>query len=146
MKIVNRRAHFNFEILDKFEAGINLTGAETKSIKLGRLQLDFAFVKIIGSEAYLVNAEIPLYPYAREVGYDSKRTRKLLLHKKEILVLKTKMSQFGLTVVPLSCYTKHGFVKMELALAKGKKAKDKREEIRKRDINRQVERDLRGKI
>lgn len=149
MRIVNRRAYHNFQILDRFEAGIKLTGPEVKSIKGGRIKLERAFVKIVGSEAYLVNAHIPPYPFARQEGYDPNRTRKLLLHKREIIALKTKIEQKNLTIVALSCYTtsrKRGLVKLELGLAKGKKRWEKRELIKRRDIEREVERELRGKI
>lgn len=146
MKIVNRRALHDYQILEKFEAGINLNGAEVKSIRGGRMSLIGAFVRIIGSEAYLVSATIPLYEYARPEGYDERRTRKLLLHKKEIIALKSKSATGGLTIVPLSCYTKRGLVKLEIALAKGKKRYDRREEIKKRDLEREAERESRGKI
>ncbi|MBI4999694.1 SsrA-binding protein SmpB [Candidatus Gottesmanbacteria bacterium] len=116
MKITNRRAFYDFHLLEKLEAGIHLTGPEVKSVKGGHMSLDGAFVRIIGSEAYLVNAQIFPYPHARLENYDPRRTRKLLLHKKEIITLKSK-TQSGLTLVPLSCYTKQGLVKLELALA-----------------------------
>ena len=145
MKIVNRQARHEYQILDTVEAGVHLLGAEVKTVKTGRMNLVGAFVRIIGSEAYLVNAEIPLYPYARPEGYDPRRTRKLLLHKKEIISLKSKISQSNLTLVPLSCYTRSGFVKLEIGLAKGKKAYQKREEKKRRDIDREVEQELRGK-
>ena len=142
MKIVNRRAHHKYQILDRFEAGIKLTGPEVKSIKGGRMKLDRAFVKIQGSEAYLVNAHVPPYPFARQENYSPTRSRKLLLHKKEIIALKSKMEQKNLTIVPLSCYTKRNFIKFELALAKGKKHWEKREAKKRRDIDREVEREL----
>lgn len=145
MKITNRRAFSKYQISDRYEAGIKLTGPEVKSIKQGRIKLDFAFVKIIGSEAYLMNAEIPLFEGANVPDYDSKRSRKLLLHKKQILSFKTKMAYNSLTIVPVSCYTKHGLVKLEIALAKGKGRRDRREEIKKKDQQREVERELRGK-
>ncbi len=146
MKITNKRAYHNFFISEKVESGIRLSGSEVKSIKNGRLKLDFAFVKIIGGEAYLMNAEIPQYPFSKEKNYDPKLSRKLLLHKKEILSLKIKMEQNRLTIVSTACYTKHGFVKLELALAKGKRERDRRDEIKKRDLKKQVERELRGKM
>lgn len=145
MKIVNKRARFDYHVLDQYEAGINLSGPEVKSVKLGRIILEQAYVKIIGSETYLVGANIPPYPFAKVEKYDPKRTRKLLLHKREIIALKTKTIQFGLTIVPLSCYTKHGLVKLEIGLAKGKKKYDKRKEIQKREQEREIKRILRGK-
>lgn len=146
MKIVNRRAFHDFQILEKFEAGISLTGPEVKSVKTGHVDLLGSFVKIVGSEIYLVNAKIYPYPFARLENYDTQRTRKLLLHKKQVVALKTKSGAAGLTIVPLSCYTARGLVKLELALARGKKEYDRREEIRKRDLERELERELRGKV
>ncbi|OIO14053.1 SsrA-binding protein [Candidatus Gottesmanbacteria bacterium CG1_02_37_22] len=145
MKIINKRAFYNYEILKSLETGIYLNGAEVKSIKGGRMSLEGSFVKIIGSEVYLVNAEIYAYPYARPEGYEARRTRKLLLHKKEILSLKTKMKSEKLTIVPLECYNSHGWVKMKIGLAKGKKEYEKREKIKRRDMDREVARELRGK-
>lgn len=145
MKVVNRRAYHDYQILEKLEAGVKLLGSEVKSIKGGRIKLQGAFVRIMGSEAYLINAEIPLYPYARPEGYDPRRTRKLLLHKKEIMKLKGKIAQSNLTLVPVSCYTKGGLVKLEVGLAKGKKKYQKREEKKRRAIEREVARALRGK-
>lgn len=150
MKIVNRRAYHDYHILEKLEAGIHLTGPEVKSIKGGHMSLDGAFVRIIGSEAYLVNAQIFPYEFARPPAggenYDPRRTRKLLLHKKETIALKTKTEQGGLTLVPISCYNKAGFIKLKIALAKGKKKYEKREALKKKDLQRQIEEELRGKI
>lgn len=146
MKIINRRAFHDYQILEKFEAGVSLTGPEVKSVKTGHADLSGSFVKIVGSEIYLVNAKIYPYSFARIENYDPQRTRKLLLHKKQTIVLKTKLAQSSLTIVPLSCYTTHGLVKMELALAKGKKKYDHREEIRRRDLEREMEREIRGKV
>jgi len=145
MHILNRRAHHDFHVLEKFEAGIHLIGPEVKAIKGGHITLEGAFVKIIGSEAYLVNAQIPLYPLARQENYDPARSRKLLLHKKEIISLKSKIQSGNLTLVPIACYTKAGFIKLEIGLARGKKRWDKREEIKKKDLERELERELRGK-
>ncbi|MBI2617609.1 SsrA-binding protein SmpB [Candidatus Gottesmanbacteria bacterium] len=146
MKIVNKKAHHDFTILDTFEAGIHLLGAEVKSIKGGRMSLEGSFVKITGSEVYLVNAQIFPYPYARPEGYDSKRTRKLLMHKNEILSLKVKLASSRLTLVPLECYTKHGFVKLKIGLGKGKRQYEKREALKKRDMERDIQRIVKGKI
>ena len=146
MKITNRRVSHDFEILGTYEAGINLLGAEVKSIKGGRMSLEGSFVKIVGSEIYLINAQIFPYPFARPEGYDPKRSRKLLLHKKEIISLKTKLAGERLTLVPLECYNSHGLIKLKIGLARGKKEYEKREKIRRRDIERDVERELRGKI
>lgn len=145
MKVTNRRAFYDYQILDKLEAGIRLTGPEVKSVKGERVSLTGSFVKIIGSEAYLVNALIPLYEYARTPDYDERRTRKLLLHKSQLIALKTKLASTSLTLVPLSLYTKDGLIKLEVGLAKGKKAFEKREAIKRRDLERELRTDLRGK-
>lgn len=146
MKITNQRAFYDYEILDRFEAGINLMGAEVKAIRLGKVDLAGSFVKIQGTEAYLVNAKIYPYEYARPEGYDLKRTRKLLLHKKEILSLKGKTEATSLTIVPISVYTTHNVIKAELALAKPKKQFNKKEAIRRRDIDRDTERILKTRL
>lgn len=145
-KILHKRAFHDFEILETLEAGIVLNGAEVKSVKGGRMSLEGSFVKIIGSEIYLVNAQIFPYPYARPEGYDPRRTRKLLLHKKQIIALKTKLASAKLTLIPLECYNNEGFVKLKIGLAKGKKEYEKREKLRKRAIEREVQRTWRGKI
>lgn len=145
MQITNKKAFHEYEILEKIEAGIQLLGSEVKSIRGGRMILNGSFVRILGDEAYLVNAEIPLYPYARPDGYDSRRSRKLLLHAKELLHLKGKITQSNLTIVPLSCYTSKNFIKLQIGLARGKKEHQKRETLKKRDIDRDVQQDLRGK-
>lgn len=146
MKIFNKKATFDYHILERFEAGINLTGAEVKSIKGGHAQLTGSFVRIIGSEAYLVNAQIYPYIYARPEGYDPRRTRKLLLHKSELLRLKSKLDGANLTLIPLSWYTKGPLVKLEVALARGKKEYEKREAKRREDLKIELERDFRGKV
>ena len=121
MKIINRKFHRDYREIQKYEAGIVLTGAEVKSIRSGRLRIDDAFVRIIGSGAYLINAEIPIYEFARNSAYESKRSRKLLLHKRELLKLKVKMASGGLTLAPVSCYNKGPHIKLEIALVKGRK-------------------------
>ncbi len=145
MKIVNKRALHDFNILETYEAGIKLIGAEVKSIKGGRMSLEGAFVKIVDSEIYLVNAQIFPYPFARPEGYEPRRTRKLLLHKKEIISIKIKLVSSRLTVIPLECYNAKGLVKLRIALAKGKREFEKREKIKRRDMDREVERELKGK-
>jgi SsrA-binding protein len=142
MKITNRKAFFDFEVLERFEAGINLIGAEVKAIKLGMADLTGSFVRIIGSETYLLNAKVLPYKYARPQDYDEKRTRKLLLHKREIVAIKSKMESSNLTLVPLSMYVKDGFIKLEVALGKGKKKYQKKESIKKKDLQREIEIEL----
>ena len=139
MKIANKRAFYDYLLFDHFEAGINLNGAEVKAIRLGHADLTGSFVRVIGSEAYLVNAKIFPYQYARPEGYDETRTRKLLLHKKEIIALKSKIQGEGLTIVPVALYTTKQLIKAELALAKGKKKYEKRETIKQKDIQREIE-------
>ena len=144
--ISNKKAFFEYEILEHIEAGVSLTGAEVKSVKGGHAELVGAFVRIIGSEAYLVNAQIYPYNCARPEGYDPKRTRKLLLHKAELIRLKSKLEGANLTVIPLSWYTKKSLVKLEIGLARGKKQYEKRESKRKEDQRRELERQYRGKV
>lgn len=142
MKVFNRRFNREYQEIERFEAGIALTGAEVKSVRANRIKLDDAFVKILGSEAYLVNAQISIYQFARPQGYDEKRTRKLLLHKKEILRLKVKLqSGAGLTVAPVSCYNKHGLVKLEIALVRPRRELGKKKYEKQRKIQRIEERE-----
>ncbi len=146
MKIVNKKALHEYTILERFEAGIHLLGSEVKSLKGGHASLDGAFVRIIGSEAYLVNAQIFPYLYARPEGYDPKRTRKLLLHKNELISLKGKVEGANLTLVPLSWYTKGPLIKLEVGLARGKKQYEKREAKKREDMKRELESEFRGKV
>ncbi len=146
MKIIHKKATFDYEILDRFEVGIVLTGAEVKSVRAGHASLEGSFVRIIGQEAYLVNAQVFPYLYARPEGFDPKRTRKLLMHKKELISLQSKTDSARLTLIPLSWYTKGPLIKLEVALARGKKQYEKREKIRKEDQKRELERDYRGKV
>lgn len=146
MKITNPSAFHEYTIADRLEAGIKLTGSEVKSIKTGHVSLKGSFVRIIGSEAYLVNASIQPYTFARIINYDSQRTRKLLLHKNQIMSLRGKLDGEGLTVVPLSLYTHHGLIKLEIGIGKGKKQYEKREVLKKRAEKRELERQYRGKV
>lgn len=142
MKIINRRAFYDFQILERLEAGINLNGAEVKAIRSGKADLTGAFVRIVGSEAYLINAKIFPPSYARPQGYDEDRNRKLLLHKREILALKGRMDGQNLSLVPTSLYIKHHLVKLEIALGKGKKKFEKKEAKKRADIIRDIEEEL----
>lgn len=142
MKITNQKAFFDYELLDRIEAGINLTGAEVKAVRQGHADLSGSFVRVTGSEAYLVNAKIYPYEFARAEGYDPNRTRKLLLHKKEIFALKAKSEGENLTIVPVLLYTTKTFIKAQLAIARSKRKFDKREAIKKRDRQRELERGL----
>jgi SsrA-binding protein len=146
MKIFNKKADFDYQLQEHFEAGINLLGAEVKAIKLGHADIHGSFVRIMGSEAYLINAKIFPYKFARPEAYDERRTRKLLLHKKEIIAIKSRMDGGGLTVVPVSMYTTHNLIKLELALGKPKKKFEKKEAIKNRDIDRDIQEAIRGKL
>ena len=146
MKITNRKAMFDYTILDRIEAGVHLTGAEVKSLRGGHASLEGAFVRLVGAEAYLVNAQIFPYLHASPQGYDPKRTRKLLLHKRELIALKSKTDGANLTLVPLSWYTKGPLFKLEVGLARGKKQHEKREAKRREDQKRELEVEFRGKV
>lgn len=146
MKIANRKALHDYAILDRFEAGVHLLGSEVKSLRGGHGSLEGAFVRLIGSEAYLVNAQIYPYVYARPEGYDPKRTRKLLLHKKEIISLKNKLEATNLTLVPLAWYNKGPLVKLEVGLGRGKREYEKREAKKRADQKRELEQEFRGKV
>ena len=137
--IQNRKARFRFFIYDKFEAGIALLGCEVKSIREGRVNLSDSFVRVMKNEAFLFNCHIT--PYSKiqgHTGIDAVRIRKLLLNRAELTVLEVKMSQKGFSIVPLSMYFKKGKVKIEIALAKGKKTVDKREDIKRRMHDREA--------
>lgn len=144
--IHNRKASYDYTISDRIEAGIHLSGAEVKSLRGGHGKLESSYVRIIGSEAYLVNAEVFPYQFARLEGYDPKRTRKLLLHKRQIISLKSKLEADGLALVPLKWYTKGPLIKLEIGIGKGKKQYDKRESKRQKDLRRELERGFRGKV
>jgi len=144
MKVVNRRASFDYQIQDHIEAGINLYGPEVKAVKFGQVDLTGSHVKIVGNEAYLINSRIYPYRFAQLENYDERRSRKLLLHKREIIALKSKLEGSGLSLIPLSVYTTRGLIKVELALGKGKKKYQKKESIKKKDIQRDIERELFG--
>ncbi len=131
MKITNRRAFFDYELTDTFEA-----------VKLGKADLTASFVRIVGSEIYLINATIFPYQPGQVEGYDPQRSRKLLLHKKQIISLKSKAEGSNYTLVPVSLYIKHGLIKVEVALGKGKKKYEKKEAKKKADLERDLEREL----
>lgn len=141
----NRKASHEFFLLDKFEAGISLQGSEIKSIRAGRISLAEAYVRVDGQQAWLEDAHIAPYENAGSYGHEPRRPRRLLLHKKEIHKLWNEIRQKGVTVVPLRVYLKNGRAKVEIALAKGKKLYDKREVIAKRDVERELARQFRGR-
>jgi SsrA-binding protein len=139
----NRKARFDYEILERFTAGLELLGSEVKSIKEGKISLSGAFVGVRGGEAYLLGADIPAYqPNNISSEYDAARERKLLLTQDEIHKLEIAEGTKGLTIVPLSVYNKGRFLKLDLAIARGKKKFDKRESIKKRDTERDIKRSL----
>lgn len=140
MKIVNKKAYHNYNIEDSFEAGIVLTGAEVKSIKNGRCNLSNAYVKFLGEELWLINADIARYPHDSSELYDSTRKRKLLLKRSEIDKLKGKVKQSRLSLVPLSIYTTRNLIKVEVGLGKGKRRYQKKEVEKERDVKRQMAR------
>jgi SsrA-binding protein len=140
---VNKRANFDYDISDTYEAGVVLFGYEVKSIKTGHISLKGSFVTVKSvqknSELYLINAHIPLYSKASTIkSYEPTRARKLLLHKNEIKKLIGKKQEQGLTLVPMKVYTKRGLIKLEFGIGRGKKKIDKRETIKKRELDKQI--------
>ena len=141
----NRKIYFNYEILEKYEAGIELYGSEVKAVRSGKMSLEGAFVIVRGGECFLINANTPPYqPNNTPKEYDPLRNKKLLLTKKEIRVLSDSGNNKSLTIVPISVYNKGRKIKISIALAKGKKKFDKRETIKKRDNDRDVRRTLKN--
>lgn len=134
----NKKAYHDFLIFDKFSAGLVLTGTEIKSIRKGAVNLKDSFVKIEDSEAFLYNAHISLYEQGNRFNHEEKRVRKLLLNKKEILKMLGKVKQENYTIVPLEMYFSGRWAKIDIALAKGKKLYDKREALKKKDIQRDI--------
>ena len=138
----NRKARFNYEILEKYEAGIELLGIEVKSVRGGQMSLEGAFVIVRGGEAYLINANIPSYQAKNAPkDYNPIRNRRLLLTKKEIAELADSEKNKSLTIVPISVYNKSRKIKVEIALVKGKKKFDKRETLKKRETDREIRRE-----
>lgn len=143
--VVNRKAYHNYEILEKYEAGIVLTGTEIKSIKQGKVSLKEAFAYTKNGEIFVFDMNISPYKEGNRYNHDPKRTRKLLLHKREIKRLIGKVKEKGLTLVPLKIYLKNSWAKLELGLAKGKKLYDKREELKRKAIERETKRILKNR-
>lgn len=139
MRVINRRARYNYRLFDKYEAGVSLTGVEVKAIRNGRANISSAYAKIINSEVYLVNANIQVKGVK---DYDPLRTRKLLLNKAEIISIQTKIKQKKLTLVPTKLYTRGRLIKIEIALAKTKRKFEKKEAIKKKDIEREIAKEL----
>ncbi len=142
---VNRRARFDYFIEETYEAGLVLQGSEVKSLRAGKANLSDSYARIVRGECVLINSHINPYDAASRFNHEPTRTRKLLLHKQEIRRLAGKTHERGLTLVALKLYFKDGMAKVELGLARGKKLYDKRESIRKKDAQREVERSLRSR-
>jgi SsrA-binding protein len=145
MEILNRKARYDYEILEKYEAGIVLTGTEIKSIRKGNANLKDSYAIIKNKEVYLINMFISEYKEGNIFNHEETRTRKLLLHKNEINKINDKISIKGLTLVPVKLYFVRGKAKIELAVARGKHTFDKKETIKQRDIDREMKKSLKGK-
>lgn len=137
--VSNKRATFNYEILETFETGIALQGTEIKSLRDHGGSLQEAYIKVFAGEVWLVNCHIAPYKFGNIHNHEERRERKLLLHKNEILRLKTAVQEKGLTIIPLAFYLKNGYVKVKIALAKGKSNVDKRQSIKEKDEKKRVQ-------
>ncbi|KKQ27032.1 MAG: SsrA-binding protein [Candidatus Magasanikbacteria bacterium GW2011_GWC2_37_14] len=136
---VNKKAQFDYELLEKYEAGLVLSGAEVKSIRNGHISLKGSFVNFYNNQAFLVNAHVAKYKFAsNQKNYEPEHNRQLLLKDKEINYLRGKLQVVGLTIVPISLYNKGRHIKLEIAVARGKKKYDKRESIKKRELDREI--------
>lgn len=145
-RIVNRKARFNYELGERVEAGVVLTGGEVKSVKEGKASLNESYARVDDNgEVWLINAHIHPYQFAKTEGYDPTRSRKLLLKRQEILALTKKVEAKNLTLVPTAMYTKKNKIKVELAIGRGKKQWDKRRTIKEREQKREARRLIRGK-
>lgn len=142
---VNRRARHDYFIEETLEAGLVLTGSEVKSLREGRANLKDSYARILRGEAFLINTHISPYPAAHRLNHEPTRTRKLLLHRHQIRRLGGKLAGRGLTLIPLRLYFKNGRAKVELALARGKKVFDKRETLRRKAAEREIERSLKSR-
>jgi SsrA-binding protein len=141
----NRRARHEYHLLERFEAGLVLTGTEVKSLREGKATIERAYADVRDGQVWLIGAHIAPYEQASLGSHDPDRDRKLLLHRKEIASLIGKVKERGLTLVPTQLYFKNGRAKIELALAKGKEQRDKRRDLAKRDADRQIERALKSR-
>jgi SsrA-binding protein len=140
----NRKARHDYNILDTYEAGISLTGTEIKSVRASKMNIKDGFVQARNGELWLENVNISIYDQGNIFNHDPLRNRKLLLHKKEIRKITASIQEKGITVVPLKVYLKHGFAKVLIGVAEGKKQYDKRETIKKRDQEREIQRALKS--
>ena len=139
-RVVNRKARFNYQLLEKLEAGIVLEGSEIKSLREGKVSLDESFCQIKDGQLYLIGCNIALYSHGNINNHEPLRKRKLLIHRRELYKIESKLSQKGLTVVPLQIYFSRGWAKVEIALAKGKTHADKRHKLKEQQVNRDVKR------
>lgn len=136
--IFNKKAQYEYTISKKFIAGIVLSGSEVKSLRLGQASLNGSYIKKIGDELFLINAQINAYSFAKQEDYDPKRSRKLLLKKTELESLIEASQQKGFAIIPLAFFLSHNLIKLEIALAKGKKEYEKRESLKKKDLQREL--------
>jgi SsrA-binding protein len=141
-RIVNKKARHNYQIGESVEAGLTLEGSEVKALREGKCSLDEAFARIRGAEVWLYNMHVGPYKQAGQFGHDPRRARKLLLHRREIDRVLGRAVEKGMTLVPLAVYFKRGWAKVQLAVARGKQEFDKREDLKKRDHQREIERTL----
>ncbi len=145
--IEHKRVHFDYELLEQFEAGVQLFGTEVKSLRAHHGKLEGAHVTVRGGEAFLINAEIPAFQPANTADtYDPKRNRRLLLNKKELAELAKAEDANGLTIVPISMYNKGRVIKLRIGIARGKKKADKRENLKKREAIRDIARAMKGAV
>ena len=142
MEILNRKARYDYVIEDTYEAGIVLTGTEIKSVRQGKVNIKDSYAIIKNDEIYLLNTHISIYEEGNRFNHEEDRTRKLLLHKREILKLKNKLELEGYTLIPLRFYFVKNKCKVEIGVCKGKKNYDKKESIKERDIQRELEKDF----
>ena len=142
---VNKKARFNYIIIDTLECGLELKGTEVKSLKLGKFYFSDSYARIENGELWLIALHITPYTFGNQFNHTPDRSRKLLAHKQEIKRLKRKTTEKGLTLIPISFYLKKGLIKVELALCKGKSVVDKRHTIKERDMKRDIEREFRKK-
>jgi SsrA-binding protein len=141
----NRKAYHDYSIEETNEAGISLLGTEVKSIREGRINLKDSYVLIKDTEAYLLNCHISPYSHGNIMNHEPLRTRKLLMHRKEIVLLQGKMAQKGYTLIPLKIYFKNGRVKVEVGLAKGKREYEKRDAIKEREAHREIDKAMKSR-
>jgi SsrA-binding protein len=142
--VFNKKAQYEYSISKKFIAGIVLEGAEVKSLRLQQASLNGSYIKEIGGELFLINAQINAYAFAHQENYDPKKSRKLLLKKSEVESLTEASKQKGFAIIPIAFFISHNRIKLEIALAKGKKEYEKRETIKKRDLKREIEKSMKN--